>query len=154
MPTTTSAAIDVANDLEDDGVFVVSESEAKEMVKNKGLDAPWARKMKNGFERMGWRIDDEANDFYEPDGLSERVRTFSNTLRSESRTLISTAMIAEEVARQDRLRGEWGEIITEVLIEEGWKIDQTNGVFFLPAKELVSESSLSYYLLNSFSLSN
>lgn len=135
--------------LEADGRYVVAASEARERVKREGdMDAPWRDHIRSQFRRDGWHVDDEV--YYHPEKLSEKVREFSQNVKSEGRPVVSKGITSQQVAKMDYPSGEWGRIIDETMVDEGWQIRDQDGLYYVPPSDLVTENALSLYLMNAF----
>ena len=152
MADTQSTARSIAEELVDRGQCVITRSDARSKVKERGMETPWEKKITAGFESAGWESDGDV--FYDPSEVSERTIEISGNLRSESRVVVSRSIVRRDVADMERLSGEWVEIIEKTMRDEGWNVDEENGLYYLPATELVTESSLGYYLMNSFSIAD
>lgn len=151
MGTTRWAAKKVAEELKEKGEAAITRSDAKKLVEERGnLSAPWRDHIRKGFERAGWGVSDGI--FYLPDELSGEVDLLSKKLRSEGRVVISRSIVSQQTTNADYPRGEWGEVIDNAMKENGWKINEKDGLYSLPATELVTENSLAYYLMNSFTV--
>ena len=141
----------VAEELSEDGEHAVTPSRARELVRNTGdIDSPWMDHVAAGFREGGWSTADGL--YYLPEKLSQKTVGFSRKLRVEGRPVVSQSVVSQAVAGKDYPRGEWGELLCDAMRDEGWEVDDENGLYYLPMDELVTESSLAHYVFGSFSL--
>lgn len=139
----------VIDDLEGQGTSIIRRKYARIEVENQGdMKAPWSDHIERTFRDRGWETSN--NVFYHHHELVKDVREFSRKVRSESRPVVSKGVLTQEIAGIDWPSGDWGKIIDDTMKDEGWEIDEDAGIYYLPPTELVSESSLSYYLMSSF----
>lgn len=151
MGTTRWAAREVANELEKDNRYAITQSEMKKLVEEKGnLAAPWWEHITEGVSQVGWEASNGV--YYLEDHLSKEVSKLSKKLRSEGRAVVSRSVVSQETTNMDVPRDEWGVVIDETMLDCGWKINEDDGLYYLPVKELVTENSLAYYLMNSFTV--
>ena len=141
----------VAEELAEDGEHAVTPSGARKKVKNTGdIRSPWMDHVESGFQLAGWSTADGL--YYRPEELSEKTRDFSQKLRAEGRPVVAQSVVSQAVTGMDYPRGEWGGLLGDAMKEEGWEVDDENGLYYLPMDELVTESSLAHYVFGSFSL--
>lgn len=153
MGSTKYHARKVREQLEEDEVYVITHSKVKKMIKKEGnMSSPWRNHIVNRFERSGWKNDNGV--YYNPEGVTEKVGEFSKQIKSETRPVISKSIVSQEIADIDYPSGEWGEVIDKTMRNHGWALDEENGLYYLPPAELVTESSLAFYLLDSFKVSS
>lgn len=151
MGNTKYYARKVAEAYVEEGRCVVTESEVIERIKEEyGMSAPWTSHVRSGVEWNGWEIEDRV--YHHSETLVERTREVSGRLRAEGRPVVARSVVSRAVADADRPAGEWGTEMDDTMADEGWRVDRENDLYFLPPTELATESSLSYYLLNSFSV--